>query len=40
MPSDYITLIITEFGAIPSTSVPVILREYRQQPTLNGQANS
>ncbi|KAK9844708.1 hypothetical protein WJX74_005760 [Apatococcus lobatus] len=40
MPADFITLIITEFGAIPSTSVPVILREYRQQPTLNGQVSS
>lgn len=32
MPADYVTLIATEFGAIPPTSVPVILREYRQEP--------
>lgn len=34
MPQDYITLVVTEFGAIPPTSVPVILREYRQEPTI------
>ena len=34
MPADYVTLIATEFGAIPPTSVPVILREYRQEPAL------
>ncbi len=34
MPADYVTLIATEFGVIPPTSVPVILREYRQEPTL------
>jgi translation initiation factor 2B subunit (eIF-2B alpha/beta/delta family) len=27
MPIDFITLIVTEFGLIPPTSVPVILRE-------------
>lgn len=32
MPAEYVTLIATEFGAIPPTSVPVILREYRQEP--------
>ena len=34
MPAEYVTLIITEFGAIPPTSVPVILREYRSEPVL------
>ena len=34
MPSEYVTLVVTEFGAIPPTSVPVILREYRQEPTI------
>ena len=34
MPSDFVTLIVTEFGLIPPTSVPVILREYRQEPAL------
>ena len=34
MPAEYVTLIATEFGAIPPTSVPVILREYRQEPCL------
>jgi len=34
MPQDYVTLVVTEFGAIPPTSVPVILREYRQEPTI------
>jgi len=34
MPQGYITLVVTEFGAIPPTSVPVILREYRQEPTI------
>lgn len=34
MPADFVTLIVTEFGAIPPTSVPVILREYRQDPVL------
>jgi translation initiation factor eIF-2B subunit delta len=29
MPIDFITLIVTEFGLIPPTSVPVILREKR-----------
>lgn len=31
MPSEYVTLVVTEFGAVPPTSVPVILREYRQE---------
>ena len=34
MPADFVTLIVTEFGAIPPTSVPVILREYRQDPVM------
>ena len=34
MPADFVTLIVTEFGLIPPTSVPVILREYRQEPAL------
>ena len=32
MPAEYITMIITEFGMIPPTSVPVIIREYRKEP--------
>jgi translation initiation factor eIF-2B subunit delta len=35
MPADYVTMIVTELGMIPPTSVPVILREYslaRQEP--------
>lgn len=31
MPAEYVSLIVTELGAIPPTSVPVILREYQQQ---------
>lgn len=34
MPAEYVTVIVTECGAIPPTSVPVILREYRQEPVL------
>ena len=34
MPSQYVAVIVTEFGAIPPTSVPVILREYRQEPPM------
>eukprot|EP00854_Cymbomonas_tetramitiformis_P011290 gene11290-13340_t len=34
MPCKYITMIITEFGMVPPTSVPVILREYRKEPAL------
>ncbi|KAL6754214.1 hypothetical protein V8C86DRAFT_2707453 [Haematococcus lacustris] len=30
MPAEYVTMIVTEFGMIPPTSVPVILREYQQ----------
>eukprot|EP00798_Chlamydomonas_sp_ICE-L_P031984 gene31984-33910_t len=31
MPAEYVTMIVTEFGMIPPSSVPVILREYRQE---------
>jgi translation initiation factor eIF-2B subunit delta len=31
MPADYVTAIVTEFGLIPPSSVPVILRECRGQ---------
>lgn len=34
MPAEYITMIITEFGMIPATSVPVIIREYRKEPSM------
>jgi len=34
MPIDFITLIVTEFGLIPPTSVPVILREKRDDEAL------
>lgn len=34
MPCDYVTLIVTEVGAIPPTSVPVVLREYRTAPKM------
>ena len=34
MPCDYVTLIITEVGAIPPTSIPVVLREYRTEPKM------
>jgi translation initiation factor eIF-2B subunit delta len=38
MPIEFITLIVTEFGLIPPTSVPVILREKRDDdPTGSGQ---
>ncbi|KAL6623402.1 hypothetical protein ACP70R_033281 [Stipagrostis hirtigluma subsp. patula] len=30
-PSDYISMLITEYGMLPPTSVPVILREYRRE---------
>ena len=31
MPAEYVAMIVTEFGMIPPTSVPVILRETRQE---------
>ena len=33
-PADFITVIITEVGALPPTSVPVVLREYRSETEL------
>lgn len=30
MPAEYISMIVTEYGMIPPTSVPVILREQQQ----------
>ncbi|XP_022987306.1 translation initiation factor eIF-2B subunit delta-like isoform X2 [Cucurbita maxima] len=30
-PSDYISMIVTDYGVIPPTSVPVIVREYRRE---------
>ena len=32
MQAEFVTMIITEFGLVPPTSVPVILREYRTDP--------
>lgn len=31
MPAEYVSLIVTELGMIPTTSVQVILREYKQE---------
>jgi len=33
-PADYVSMIITELGMVPPTSVPVILREYRKEPAI------
>lgn len=30
-PADYVSMIITDFGMVPPTSVPVIVREYRRE---------
>ncbi|XP_020269367.1 translation initiation factor eIF-2B subunit delta-like [Asparagus officinalis] len=30
-PSDYVSLIVTDYGMLPPTSVPVIVREYRRE---------
>ncbi|XP_077253729.1 uncharacterized protein LOC143892752 isoform X2 [Tasmannia lanceolata] len=30
-PSDYVSMIVTDYGMIPPTSVPVIVREYRRE---------
>ncbi|XP_057952484.1 uncharacterized protein LOC131146737 [Malania oleifera] len=30
-PSDYISVIVTDYGMVPPTSVPVIVREYRKE---------
>jgi translation initiation factor 2B subunit (eIF-2B alpha/beta/delta family) len=38
MPIDFVTLIVTEFGLIPPTSVPVILREKRDDEALYDRA--
>lgn len=29
MPAQFVSMVITELGAIPPTSVPVVLREFR-----------
>lgn len=31
-PSDYVAMIITDYGMVPPTSVPVIVREYMREP--------
>lgn len=31
-PSDYVSMIITDYGMVPPTSVPVIVREYTKEP--------
>ncbi|KFK33312.1 hypothetical protein AALP_AA6G358600, partial [Arabis alpina] len=33
-PSDYISMIITDYGMVPPTSVPVIVREYQKEHLL------
>ncbi|KAL1194313.1 hypothetical protein V5N11_003911 [Cardamine amara subsp. amara] len=33
-PSDYISMIITDYGMVPPTSVPVIVREYQKEHVL------
>ena len=33
MPVEFVTMVITEFGLIPPTSVPVIIREYGEALT-------
>lgn len=38
-PADFVTVIITEVGALPPTSVPVVLREYRSEAELLMQAS-
>uniref|UniRef100_A0A5B6YW58 Translation initiation factor eIF2B subunit delta n=1 Tax=Davidia involucrata TaxID=16924 RepID=A0A5B6YW58_DAVIN len=30
-PSDYVSMIITDYGMVPPTSIPVIVREYRRE---------
>ena len=34
MPSKFVSMLVTEVGAIPPTSIPVILREYRAEPRM------
>ena len=36
MPAEYVTMIVTEYGMIPATSVPVILREQQQDARSEG----
>ncbi|KAL5723541.1 hypothetical protein ACHQM5_006929 [Ranunculus cassubicifolius] len=31
-PSDYVSMVITDYGMVPPTSVPVIVREYMREP--------
>ena len=33
-PAEYVTMIVTEVGMLPPTSVPVVLREYRKEAFL------
>jgi glycogen synthase len=33
-PAECVTMVVTELGAIPPSSVPVVLREFRQDPAL------
>jgi translation initiation factor eIF-2B subunit delta len=33
-PAEFVTMIVTEVGMLPPTSVPVVLREYRKEVTL------
>ncbi|KAJ0526226.1 putative nagB/RpiA transferase, initiation factor 2B-like protein [Helianthus annuus] len=35
-PSDYVSMIITDYGMIPPTSVPVIVREFRKEHIWSG----
>lgn len=39
-PAEFVTVIITEVGALPPTSVPVVLREYRSESELMMQASA
>jgi translation initiation factor eIF-2B subunit delta len=35
MPAEFVTMIITEVGMVPPSSVPVILREYMRENKMN-----
>ncbi|KAI7745804.1 hypothetical protein M8C21_007357 [Ambrosia artemisiifolia] len=35
-PSDYVSMIVTDYGMIPPTSVPVIVREFRKEQIWSG----
>jgi translation initiation factor eIF-2B subunit delta len=35
MPAEYVSMVVTEFGMIPPSSVPVILREYSESAQLD-----